>query len=71
VFRRQLDSPLRVIQVVPEKHRYDGIKMLQHSLIADESRLGNPKSSDTERLPRELARRGPGSGAAGSGEVPG
>lgn len=73
-FRRRLDSPLRVIlEVVPEKYiSYDGIKMLQHSLGSlDESRLGKPKSSDTERLPRELARRGLGSGTAGSGEVPG
>jgi general stress protein 26 len=60
-FRKKLDSPLRVVlEIVPEKYiTYDGIKMFQHTAgVLDESRLGEPKSSDTERLPRELERRG-------------
>lgn len=60
-FRVRLDSPLRVIlEVIPEKYiSYDGIKMFQHSQgNLDESQLGEAKNSDTERLERELARRG-------------
>lgn len=60
-FRGRLDSPLRVIlEVVPEKFiTYDAMKMFQHSQgNLDESQLGEPKASDTERLERELARRG-------------
>jgi len=60
-FRKRLDSPLRVIlEVIPEKYiTYDGIKMFQHTAgMLDESQLGEPMSSDTERLPRELERRG-------------
>jgi general stress protein 26 len=60
-FRKRLDSPLRVIiEVIPEKYiTYDGIKMFQHTHgMLDESQLGEPKSSDTERLEREMKRRG-------------
>jgi hypothetical protein len=60
-FRKRLDSPLRVIlEVIPEKYiTYDGIKMFQHTQgTLDESQLGEAKSSDTERLPREMERRG-------------
>ncbi len=60
-FRERLDSPLRVIfEVVPEKFiTYDAMKMLQHSQgTLDESQLGEPKESDTVRLPREIDRRG-------------
>ena len=61
VFRKRLDSPLRVIlEVIPEKYiTYDGLKMFQHTQgTLDESRLGEAKSSDTERLSREMERRG-------------
>jgi general stress protein 26 len=60
-FRERLDSPLRVvIEVVPEKYiSYDGIKMFQHTQgNLDESQLGEAKSSDTERLSKEMERRG-------------
>ena len=60
-FRKRLDSPLRVIlEVIPEKFiSYDGIKMFQHTEgLLDESRLAEPKDSDTVRLDRELERRG-------------
>lgn len=60
-FRKRLDSPLRVIvEVIPEKFiSYDAMKMFQHSQgTLDESALGEPKSSDTDRLARELERRG-------------
>ena len=60
-FRKRLDSPLRVIlEVIPEKYiTYDGIKMFQHTQgTLDESQLGEAKSSDTERLPKEMERRG-------------
>ncbi|MCP3986515.1 MAG: hypothetical protein GY723_19200 [bacterium] len=62
-FSKRLDSPLRVVlEVVPEKFiTYDGIKMFQHSQgNLDESRLGEPKESDTTRLEAELKRRGLG-----------
>ena len=61
VFRKRLDSPLRVIlEVIPEKYiTYDGLKMFQHTQgTLDESQLGEPKESDTTRLARELERRG-------------
>ncbi|MBW1683518.1 MAG: pyridoxamine 5'-phosphate oxidase family protein [Deltaproteobacteria bacterium] len=60
-FRKRLDSPLRVIlEVIPEKYiTYDGIKMFQHAQgTLDESQLGEAKSSDAERLSREMERRG-------------
>ena len=60
-FRKQLDSPLRVIlEIVPEKRiTYDGVKMFSHSAgKLDESQLGEPKSSDTVRLAHEIKRRG-------------
>ena len=60
-FQKMLDSPLRVVlEVVPEKFiTYDGHKMFAHTAgTLDESELGEPKSSDTERLARELERRG-------------
>jgi len=60
-FRGRLDSPLRVIiEVVPEKYiTYDAIKMFTHTQgTIDESQLGEPKSSDTVRLERELKKRG-------------
>ena len=60
-FQKFLDSPLRVVlEVVPEKYiTYDGIKMFkdQAGKLPPEQR-GAPKSSDAERLPRELERRG-------------
>ena len=38
---------------------YDGLKMLQHSEgMLDVSQLGEPTSSDTVRLAREMERRG-------------
>jgi len=60
-FQEMLDSPLRVVlEVVPEKFiTYDGVKMALHSQgKLDESALAEPTSSDTERLGRELQRRG-------------
>ena len=60
-FRKMLDSPLRVVlEIVPEKYiTYDGAKMFAHTAgTIDESQLGAPKSSDTQRLKRELERRG-------------
>jgi general stress protein 26 len=60
-FCRMLDSPLRVIlEIVPEKYiTYDGAKMLAHTAgKIDDSQLGPPKSADTERLAREIERRG-------------
>lgn len=60
-FARRLDSPLRVVlEVVPEKWiTYDGTKMVLDAagrLPPDQK--SPPKSSDTTRLARELARRG-------------
>ena len=60
-FQEMLDSPLRVVlEVVPEKFiTYDGHKMFAHAAgKLDESQLGEPKTSDSERLAREIARRG-------------
>ena len=60
-FEERLDSPLRIVlEVVPEKTiSYDGAKMFAHTAgTLDESQLGEPKSSDTGRLARELERRG-------------
>lgn len=60
-FEEMLDSPLRVVlEVIPEKYiTYDGIKMWAHTAgTLDESELYPPLSSDTERLERELERRG-------------
>jgi general stress protein 26 len=62
-FRKFLDSPLRVVlEVVPEKWiTYDGTKMfLDQAGRLEEGRKTAPKSSDSERLARELARRGLG-----------
>ena len=49
-----------ILEVIPEKFiSYDGIKMFQHTEgLLDESRLAEPKDSDTVRLDRELERRG-------------
>ena len=60
-FQKLLDSPLRVVlEIVPEKYiTYDGAKMFAHTAgTIDEGQLGEPKSSDTRRLKRELERRG-------------
>lgn len=61
-FETKLDSPLRVVlEVTPEKFvTYDGEKMFLHSAgrLADESVLTEPSTADTERLARELERRG-------------
>lgn len=60
-FCKFLDSPLRVVlEVVPEKFiTYDGHKMfLDAAGKLDPSRKRAPMSSDAERLPKELARRG-------------
>ena len=60
-FTKMLDSPLRVVlEVVPEKFiTYDGVKMARHTAgKLDESELAQPSNSDTERLEKELARRG-------------
>ena len=60
-FEEMLDSPLRVVlEIVPEKFiTYDGHKMFAHTAgKLDEAQLGEPKSSDTERLAAELKRRG-------------
>lgn len=60
-FQRLLDTPLRVVlEVVPEKWiTYDGDKRVADALgrLPDEAR-GPKLSSDTERLQRELERRG-------------
>ncbi len=61
-FEEKLDSPLRVIlEVKPEKFiTYDGTKMFLHSAgkLADESVLTEPSTADTDRLAREIERRG-------------
>ena len=60
-FAEFLDSPLRVIlEVTPEKWiTYDGEKMALDSVgQLPEARKTQPKPSDTERLARELKRRG-------------
>ena len=60
-FTKMLDSPLRVVlEVVPEKFiTYDGVKMARHTAgKLDESELAQPSNSDTERLEKELSRRG-------------
>lgn len=60
-FAEFLDSPLRVIlEVTPEKWiSYDGAKMALDSLgKLPEAKKTKPASSDTERLARELKRRG-------------
>lgn len=62
-FEEMLDSPLRVVlEVVPEKMiDYDGAKMFAHTAgTLDESQLGPPRSSDSERMKREIERRGLG-----------
>lgn len=60
-FHQQLDTPLRVVlEVVPEKWiTYDGSKLIADALgrLPEEAR-GPKLSSDTERLQRELERRG-------------
>lgn len=56
-----LDSPLRVVlEVVPEKWiTYDGVKMFKDQAgVLDESEKTPRQSSDAERLPAELRRRG-------------
>ena len=60
-FEEMLDSPLRVVlEVAPEKLiTYAGHKMFAHAAgKLDEAQLGEPKSSDSERLAREIERRG-------------
>jgi general stress protein 26 len=60
-FQTHLDSPIRaVIEVVPEKFiTYDGVKMfLDEAGKLPEGAKSAPRSSDAERLPRELAKRG-------------
>jgi hypothetical protein len=60
-FAERLDSPLRVIiEVIPEKWiTFDGAKFAADSVGAlPEEQRGKPLSSDAERLPRELKRRG-------------
>lgn len=60
-FCKFLDSPLRVvIEVIPEKWIvYDGVKMfLDQAGKLDDGAKTPPKSSDTERLPREIEKRG-------------
>ena len=60
-FAAMLDSPLRVVlEVIPEKWiTYDGVKMREHTAgTLDESQLAEPLESDTERLRRELQKRG-------------
>ena len=60
-FVERLDSPLRVIlEVIPEKWiLFDGGKMAKDTAgtLTDEER-GPLLSADTERMPRELAKRG-------------
>jgi general stress protein 26 len=60
-FQEMLDSPMRlVLEIVPEKMiDYDGAKMFAHTAgTLDESQLGPARSSDSERLQRELEKRG-------------
>jgi len=60
-FRKRLDSPLRVVlEVIPEKFiTYDGTKMARDTAgRLSEDEKGPPLSADSERLPRELRRRG-------------
>ncbi|MCP5042418.1 MAG: hypothetical protein GY944_15445 [bacterium] len=60
-FEEKLDSPIRIVlEVVPEKFiTYDGIKMIKHTAgILDESELGPLSESDSERLEREIEKRG-------------
>jgi general stress protein 26 len=60
-FQKMLDSPLRIVlEIVPEKWiTYDGAKMAAHTAgTIDPRELAEPLSSDTERLERELRRRG-------------
>lgn len=62
-FAEFLDSPLRVVlEVVPEKWiTYDGVKMFMDAAgKLDPSRKTPKQSSDTERLAREIERRGLG-----------
>ena len=49
-----------MIEVVPEKYiTYDGVKMYKDQAgVLSDSEKAPPKSSDAERLPRELERRG-------------
>jgi general stress protein 26 len=60
-FRKMLDSPIRVIlELVPEKWiGYDGTKMARDTAgkLRDDEK-GPALSSDSERLQRELERRG-------------
>jgi general stress protein 26 len=60
-FCKFLDSPLRIVlEIVPEKWiTYDGVKMfLDQAGQLDESSKTPRQSSDAERLPKELKRRG-------------
>ena len=60
-FEERLDSPLRVIiEVVPEKWiTFDGAKFGADTAgTLPDDQKGPPLSSDADRLPRELARRG-------------
>lgn len=60
-FEEMLNSPLRVVlEIIPEKFiTYDGAKMFAHTAgQISEDDLAEPLSSDTERLERELKRRG-------------
>ena len=60
-FEKSLDSPLRVVmEIVPEKWiTFDGAKMAKDTagILTDEER-GPMLSSDKERLPAEMAKRG-------------
>ena len=60
-FEKMLDSPLRVVmEIVPEKWiTFDGAKMAKDTagILTDEER-GPMLSSDAERLPSEMAKRG-------------
>ncbi|MDJ0846745.1 MAG: pyridoxamine 5'-phosphate oxidase family protein [Myxococcota bacterium] len=60
-FQKRLDSPLRVVlEVIPEKFiTYDGTKMARDTAgrLSDDEK-GPALSADSERLPRELRRRG-------------
>ena len=60
-FQDRLDSPIRVIlEVIPERFiGQNGIKMIKHSAgVLDETELGPLSQSDSERLARELKKRG-------------
>ena len=60
-FAKRLDSPLRVIlEVVPEKWiTFDGVKFAADTAgTLPEDQKGPPMSSDADRLPRELKKRG-------------